>query len=49
MKKLLFTCLTLVCYIAFSQPQSYYSTTFGLIGEDLKADLHGIIKNHTSV
>ena len=38
MKNLLFTFLTLVCYITFSQPQSYYSTTFGLIGEDLNRE-----------
>ncbi len=48
MKKSLFTILTLLCYITFSQPNTYYSTTFGLTGEDLKTALHEIIKDHTS-
>ena len=31
---------------SFSQPNNYYTTTFGLTGDDLKAELHEILSDY---
>ena len=34
--------------ITYAQPNNYYESCNGLNGEELKNELHNIIKNHTS-
>ena len=46
-KYILAICL-LISLIAFSQPNDYYASCAGLSGAELKAELHNIIRNHTS-
>lgn len=54
LKKILFYLLTVVAVVfvfpAYSQiPAGYYDGTSGLSGDSLKAKLHDIIKNHTTL
>ncbi|MBJ05002.1 MAG: hypothetical protein CMP65_03780 [Flavobacteriales bacterium] len=48
MKKLNIILILLISNFTFGQTTSYYTNTFGLTGENLKATLHDIIKDHTS-
>tara|TARA_B100000579_G_scaffold197867_1_gene161731 strand:+ start:16526 stop:18769 length:2244 start_codon:yes stop_codon:yes gene_type:complete len=48
MKKIILSIIIILNYISFSQPNSYYQTCNGLTGDELKEELHNIIKNHTA-
>ena len=48
MKNYILTLLATISLIAFSQPNNYYATCFGLEGDALKTELHNIIKDHTA-
>ena len=48
MKKLPYIILFLLSYVSISQPNNYYESCIGLEGEDLKSELHNIIKDHTA-
>ena len=44
MRKLLSILLTLLIYVCVAQPGDYYESCNGLTGDELKAELHNIIK-----
>ena len=48
MKKNILKILILSFVITYAQPNNYYESCNGLNGEELKNELHNIIKNHTS-
>ena len=48
MRKLLSILLTLLIYVCVAQPGDYYESCSGLTGDELKAELHNIIKDHAS-
>tara|TARA_B100000575_G_C23143364_1_gene666248 strand:- start:6053 stop:8272 length:2220 start_codon:yes stop_codon:yes gene_type:complete len=48
MKKNILKILILSFVITYAQPNNYYGSCNGLNGEELKNELHNIIKNHTS-
>ena len=48
MKNKIFWTLIILVSITFSQPNNYYESCIGLSGEDLKLELHNIIKDHTA-
>jgi endonuclease I len=47
MYKKLFYYLLFICFTSLAQPNNYYESSFGLVGDELKQELHNIIKNHT--
>ncbi|MES2702301.1 MAG: endonuclease [Bacteroidota bacterium] len=49
MKKLCFTILAFVPFIAIAQPPGYYNTAEGLNGQDLRLALRNIIRAHVSL
>ena len=48
MKKLPHIILLLFSYVSLSQPNNYYESCIGLEGDELKSELHNIIKDHTA-
>ena len=48
MNKYILSICLLISLISFSQPNDYYAPCAGLSGAELKAELHNIIRNHTS-
>jgi len=48
MKNKIFYILIILSIITVGQPNNYYENCIGLSGEDLKEELHNIIKDHTS-
>lgn len=49
MKNIFTLFLVLLSFVCFSQiPEGYYNNAEGLAGDELKAALHNIIKNHTT-
>ena len=48
MKKNILSLIISFNFICWGQPSNYYETCIGLSGEDLKNELHNIIKNHTA-
>ena len=48
MKKQLLYITLFLNYFCWTQPNNYYESCTGLIGDELRLELHNIIKNHTS-
>ena len=48
MKKLILYITIALNYICWSQPNNYYENCIGLSGDELKEELHNIIKDHTA-
>ena len=48
MKKYIISTILLSTVFAIGQPSNYYATCYGLEGEELKEELHNIIKDHTA-
>ena len=48
MRKFILHIIVTLSYICLSQPNNYYETCIGLGGDELKQELHNIIKDHTS-
>ncbi|MBF25823.1 MAG: hypothetical protein CMP49_04835 [Flavobacteriales bacterium] len=48
MKKIILSITIFLNYFCWAQPNTYYESCIGLTGEELRLELHNIIKDHTS-